>query len=105
MQRLVVYKNRTNRIRVDMKEDVSAMTLTAEIRTQPSHLSPLIATWTVQLVTDGTDGLVDLVLDNTIAAQIEADMGYTDIKKVVAGEPYPGFARPMEVYFQGTVTA
>jgi hypothetical protein len=105
LQRLTVYKNRSNRIQVDMKEDVSGMTLTAEIRTQPSHLSPLLATWTVSFVTDGTDGLVELYLSDTITAQIEADTGYTDIKKVISGEPYPGFERPLEVFFQGTVTA
>lgn len=102
---VIVYKNRTNVITVDMGEDVAGITITSEIRAEPDHTSTLIATWTVANVTDGHDGMIKLTLDNTTTSAITADRGYMDLKKMVSGEPLPVFDEPLEVSFRGTVTA
>lgn len=101
---VVVHKGRTNIIRVHMGIDVSADTITSEIRSEPNVESPLLATWTVSFETDGTDGKLILVLDNTITSQISATGGYMDLKRVTGAEPVPVFDRPIEVIFRGTVT-
>lgn len=105
MSSIVVYKNRTNVITVDMGQDVSADVLTSEIRAEPEVDSLLIATWNVTFATDGTDGELILTLDNTITEAITADSGYMDIKRMSGGEPLPVFDRPLEVEFRGSVTA
>lgn len=103
--KVVVHKDRTNTITVSMGQDVSLDTITSEIRAEPDVSSALIATWVVAFVTDGTDGELTLTLDNTITSQIQAARGYMDIKRVVGGEPVPVFDKPLEVEFQGSVTA
>jgi hypothetical protein len=102
---MIIHKNRVNKIRVNMNEDVSQMDLTSEIRTQPDVRAPLIAEWDVDFETDGTDGFIILTMSDVISGQIEAEVGYMDIKKVVNNEPYAVFDRPLEVRIQGTVTA
>lgn len=101
---VVVHKGRTNKVLIDMGIDVSADTITSEIRSEPDQSSPLIATWDVDFVTDGEDGELVLTLDNTITEQIEANSGYMDLKRMVSGEPVPVFDKPLEVTFRGTVT-
>lgn len=44
---VVVHKGRTNVVRVDLGIDVSADTITSEIRSEPDVEGTLIATWTV----------------------------------------------------------
>lgn len=105
MNKVIVHKNRTNVITVDLGIDVSLDTITSEIRTEPDHEANLIATWVVAFVTDGTDGLLKLTLDDVTTAQIEVDSGYMDLKRITAGEPVPVFDKPLEVSFQGSVTA
>lgn len=102
---VIVHKGRTNIITVSMGYDVSADTITSEIRAEPDTESLLIATWTVTFVTDGTDGELLLTMDSVITEQIKASGGYMDLKRVTGGEPLPVFERPLEVQFQGTVTA
>lgn len=102
---VIVHKGRTNIITVSMGFDVSTDIITSEIRAEPERESVLIATWEVDFVTDGTDGELRLTLDDVITAQIKASGGYMDLKRVVGGEPLPVFERPLEVQFQGTVTA
>jgi hypothetical protein len=102
---VVVHKNRTNTISVSMGMDVSADEITSQIRSAPDTKSQLIAEWEVSYLTDGTDGEVILTLDDASTAQIEADRGYMDLKRVVNNEPVPVFDRPLEVEFRGTVTA
>jgi hypothetical protein len=87
-----------------MGMDVSQDTLTSEIRSSPNKNAPLIATWNLTFATDGTDGEIILTLDDTVTGAIEADSGYTDIKRVTGGEPVPVFDKPLEVIFRGTVT-
>jgi hypothetical protein len=102
--KVIVHKNRTNTVYVDMGIDVSADVITSEIRSEPDVESPLLATWTVTFLTDGTDGKLVLRLDNTITAQIKAVTGYMDLKRIVGSEPVPVFDQPLEVTFRGTVT-
>lgn len=100
-----VYKHRTNTLTVNLGIDVSGDTLTSQIRVDQDPTSELIANWTVAFATDGTDGVVLLTMDDTISSQITVDSGYMDIKRVSGGEPLPVFDRPLEVTFQGAVTA
>jgi hypothetical protein len=103
--KLKVHKGRTNIITVNMGMDVSGDTITSEIRSEPEQGSPLIAEWGVEFTTDGTDGELTLTMDDLISGQITAKAGFMDIKRVSAGEPLPVFDTPLEVVFQGTVTA
>lgn len=102
--KVVVHKGRTNTVRVLMGIDVSADTLTSEIRSEPDVESPLLATWQVSFATDGTDGELILVLDDVQTAQVAVSTGYMDIKRVANGEPIPVFDKPLEVSFRGVVT-
>jgi hypothetical protein len=102
--KVIVYKNRTNTIPVNLGIDITGDTITSEIRVEEDHTSELIATWTVT-VDDAATGLITLTLDNSLTDEIEVDSGYMDIKRVTGGEPVPVFDRPLQVVFQGTVTA
>lgn len=102
---VVVHKDRTNIITVDMGMDVSGDTFSSEIRTNPDHESTLIATWVTAFATDGSDGELILTIDDTTTSQIQEDRGYMDIRRITGGEPVPVFDRPLEVEFRGTVTA
>lgn len=102
--KVIVHKNRTNTLLVNMGINVVGSVITSEIRSEPSVDSPLIAQWVVSYVTDGTDGKLKLVLDNTFTADIKANSGYMDMKRVVGGEPLAVFDEPLEVAFIGTVT-
>jgi len=102
---LIVHKGRTNVVTVDMGMDVSTDVITSEIRSEPDTESLLIATWEVAFASDGTDGKLVLTMDDVITSQITATGGYMDLKRVSGGEPLPVFEKPLEVEFQGTVTA
>lgn len=102
---VIVHRSRTNVITLDLGIDVSGDTITSEIRTQPETTSALLATWVVDFVTDGSDGLLTLTLDDLDAGQITVDKGYMDVKRVSGGEPLPVFDKPLEVEFRGVVTA
>lgn len=102
--KVIVHKNRTNVLPVNLGFDITGDTLTSEIRVEPDHNSTLIATWTV-VVDDAVNGLITLTLDNALTDDIDVDSGYMDIKRVSGGEPISVFDRPLEVSFQGTVTA
>jgi len=104
MSAVIVHVGLTNTLEVDVGVDVSADTLTSEIRTLPKRDGTLIATWNLVKTTDGTDGLLTLTLDNTITEQIVAAEGWMDIRRVVGGEPVPLFDQPLRVEFRGTVT-
>jgi hypothetical protein len=102
--KVIVHKGRTNVLIVEMGVDVSADNITSEIRSEPTVDSPLIATWSVEFVTNGVDGKLRLTLDNTQTAQIKANSGYMDLKRIFHSEPIPVFDTPLEVSFRGTVT-
>lgn len=103
MSEIEVFKNRTNTIRVSLGMDVSSDTFIAEIRTKANHLSELIATWDVRFETDGTDGELILTLDDSDIEGLTFKYGFTDLKRISAGEPLPVFA-PVRVVFIDTVT-
>lgn len=102
--KVIVHKGRTNTLTVSMGYDVSADTITSEIRSEPDQGSPLIATWTVTKKTTGADGELILTLDNLVTSQIKANSGYMDLKRMHNGEPLAVFDQPLEVTFRGTVT-
>lgn len=102
--KIIIDKNRTNAITVDLGIDITGETLTSEISTGADHTSALIAAFTVT-VDDAPTGQLTLTIDNTVTAGITVDSGYMDIKRLSAGEPLSVFAKPLEVRFQGTVTA
>jgi len=101
---VVVHKNRTNVISVDLGIDVSGDTITSEIRSEPNVESTLIATWVVGFENGGTDGMLVLTLDDAITALITHTTGYMDIKRITGSEPVPVFDRPLEVVFREAVT-
>ena len=102
---IIVHKGRTNIVTVAMGFDVSTDIITSEIRAEPDINSLLIAEWDVTFESDGTDGILVLTMDDVITAQITASGGFMDLKRVSGGEPLPVFERPLEVQFQGSVTA
>jgi hypothetical protein len=102
---IIVYKNRTNYLSVNVGFDVSADTITSQIRSEPAVGAPLIAEWTVTKPNGGADGELLLTLDDAITAEIAANSGYMDLKRVSGSEPLPVFDGAIEVLFKGTVTA
>jgi len=102
---LVVPKNRTNIVPVSLGIDLSADTITSEIRVSEDPTSTLIATWAVTFNTDGTDGKVVLTLPVADVENITRTTGFMDLKRVSGGEPLSVFREPLEVVFQGVVTA
>jgi hypothetical protein len=102
---VIVRKGRYNVVSVDLGIDVSAETLTSQIRSEPHQDAPLIAEWDVAFETDGTDGHLILTMTTEITSQIKATSGFMDIKRLANIESLPGFDTPLAVTFQGTVTA
>lgn len=102
---LIIHRNRTNKVLVNVGVDVSLDTITSEIRTEKSSTSTLIATWVVSFVTNGSNGELLLTLDNSALTAIEESYGYMDLKRVSGGEPLSIFKYPVKVLFQGVVTA
>lgn len=102
---IIIHRNRTNMVLVDVGIDVSLDDITSEIRTENSLDSTLIATWGVSFVSDGTDGELLLTLDDSALSSIEETYGYMDLKRVSGGEPLSIFKYPVKVLFQGVVTA
>lgn len=100
-----VYKGRRNVITLNLGFDVSADTITSQIRAELDSASTLIATWTVTEETDGTDGKIVLTLDDSALSSVTAKRGYMDLKRVSGGEPYAVFDEPLEVVFVPSVTA
>lgn len=101
---VVIHKGRTNVITVSLGVNVQGDTITSQIRAEPDISSPLIATWVVTFLTNGSDGELILTLDDSSTSSIKANSGYMDIKRVSGGEPLPVFDRPLEVSIRGTVT-
>lgn len=101
---ITVYKNRTNVKQVDLGFDVSGDVITSEIRAGKGVDSDLIATWTVEFVNDGTDGLLTLTIDDSNLQNITVRKGYMDMKRMSAGEPIGVFTKPIIVRFKDVVT-
>lgn len=105
MPDLLVYKERTNSVQVDLGMDVSADTITSEVRADRTVSSELLFTWDVNFVTDGEDGLLVLTVDDSLLQDITAKVGWMDLKRVSAGEELPVFRDPIKVRFRDAVTA
>lgn len=101
---LRVYKDRTTTVPVNLGFDVSSDTITSQIRASKDKDSELIATWDVSFDTDGTDGKLILVMDNSNVTDLTYDSGWMDLKRVTAGEPVPVFVKPIRVRFEDSVT-
>jgi hypothetical protein len=101
--KIVVHKARTNAVQVNIGVDITGDTITSQVRTQPDLASPLIMTWVVEVVVAAVGELV-LRVDNTVTAEITANSGYMDLKRMSDGEPIAVFKDPIEVEFQGSVT-
>ena len=104
MSEINVYKNRTNTIQFDLQQDVSLDTFISEIREKANVESALIATWNVAFVTDGTDGLLVLTIDDSSLTNVIQKSGYMDLIRVTGGEPIPAIAEPIKVSLKDTVT-
>ena len=104
MDDIVVYKNRTNVLSVSLGSDISADTFASEIREKAGVASPLIATWDVAFLTDGTDGELVLTIDDSALTAVTQKAGYMDIKRTTGGEPFQVFD-PIKVKFVEVVTA
>lgn len=102
--KIKVDKNRTNKLSIDLGFDITGDTITSEIRAEQDPESLLLGTWTVAVI-DAATGQLELTMDNTVTADIAVDSGWMDIKRLSGGEPLSVFDRPLEVAFQGTVTA
>ncbi len=105
MKQIKVHKGRTVVVLVSLGFDVSADTITSEIRAGKTQASELIATWKVSNANDGKDGELILTLDDTVTSAITQSVGYMDLKRVSGGEPFPVFDEPLEVIFIGSITA
>jgi hypothetical protein len=103
--KVIVHKGRTNVLAVSLGINVSADTITSQIRSEPDQNSTLLASWVVTNKTDGSDGEIILTLDDSITKFITATSGYMDLKRITGGQPVSIFDRPIEVDFRGTVTA
>lgn len=101
---LVVHLDRTNIFTCNLGIDITGETITSEIRTQPDTDATLVATFAVAVV-DAATGEITLTLDNSAAGSVTVKSGYMDLKRVAGGEPLAVFDRPLEVRFQGAVTA
>lgn len=104
MEKVIVYKARTNTLPVNLGIDVSADTFTSEVRVDRDHTSTLLMEWTVAFDTDGTDGKLILTVDDIVTGQILPSSGWMDLKRVTGSEPVQVFD-PIEVEFRGSVTA
>ena len=104
---VVVHVGRTTVVTVSLGYDVSADTLTSQIREDKHRNAALIGEFVVEFLTDGTDGELVLTLDNSLTTDPETPLptkGYMDIQRDASGEPVSVFDKPLRVVFRGTVT-
>lgn len=101
--KIIVHKNRTNTLKVNLGFSVAGESFKSEIRTQPDQTSPLIVTWAI-VVNNSNTGDMTLTLKSTQLANIPHKIGYMDIKRTSGTEPLSVFDEPLEVEFRGTVT-
>ena len=107
MSQITFHRHRKNQFLLDLNGiDVGGDGFVCHIRTEPNQDSPLIASLNSTFVTDGADGLVLFTLSELDASQVTANSGYMDIKRTtVEGDAVVVVDQPIEVRFQGTVTA
>lgn len=103
MAEITLYKNRTNKIKVNLGIDVSGDTFTTQIAEKANTTSPRIATGSVVFDTTGTDGKLVVTFENENLASVAVKSGFMDLKRVSGGEPLPVFP-PVKVNFLDVVT-
>lgn len=101
---IIVHRGRTASVRVNLSRNITGSTFTSQIRKTADADSELIATWTVNFATDGSDGTLILTMDNLITAGITFKNGFMDLKEIKAGEPMAVFNEPIPVIIRETVT-
>lgn len=101
---LIIHRGRTNVITCGVGFDISADTITSEIRVGPNENSDLVAAFDVAFLTDGVDGELVLTLDDDVTRNITHTNAYMDLKRVTGGEPMSIFLHPIRVTIQGVVT-
>lgn len=99
-----VHRGRTTKIQVNVGRDVSGDTFTSKIRAEKDVASTQLAEWQVTFLTDGTDGVLVLTMDDSVSTAVTRTNGYMDMKGVSAGEPYSVWDDPLPVIFEGVVT-
>lgn len=105
MATLKLKKLRHQTIRFELGADYSADILTSDIRVAKDDESELIATWTIDPETDGTDGVYLFTLDDADLPSSMVSKGFMDVKRVSAGEPLVGpFDGYITVVFQEVIT-
>ena len=107
MSEVIVYKNRTNTLRVNLGFDVSGDDFESQIKDGKLPSSNTLGTWNVDFVTDGTNGQLLLTLDDSAVdwPALTVKKGYMDLKRISGGEPLPVFADILTVVFKETLTA
>ena len=99
-----IYKGRTNTVQLSLGFDVSNDVFSSQIREDKNRESDLIAAWTCEFETDGTDGELVLTIDDSVSNVLEETRGYMDVKRVSGGQPIQVFDEPLEVLIKDPVT-
>lgn len=102
---LIVHRNRTNIVPLNLGFNVSQDIITSEIREEVDPTSNLLATWVVEFTTDGVDGELTLILPESEIIDVEKKYGWMDLKRESGGVSLPVFREPLKVAFKGVVTA
>ena len=99
-----IYLGRTNLLTVRYGFDISNDTFTSQIRKGPSRSSDLLATWSIDFVTDGVDGDLIFTLPPSETQTISDLVGWMDVKRLVNGNAVSGFDGRIKILFEDTVT-
>lgn len=105
MSPVVIHRNRTTTLRVELGYDASGDTFDAQIRTKEDHTSTKLGDFSVSFETDGSDGVLLLTFDDSLTTSITHDKGFMDVRRISNGEPLSVMAEPLKVIFRGTITA
>lgn len=89
---------------VSLRYSVKGQTIRSQIRAGRNRSAPLIAEWDVRFVNDGSDGKIQLEMDDSVTIAIPNTVGYMDIVRIESGEPYPVVDDIIEVVFRDTIT-
>ncbi len=99
MQQIIVTRGKTVILPVSLSFNVAQDTITSDIRVDTDQTSPIIASWIVSFLNDGTEGELILTLDVSVTTAITQSLGYMDLKRVSSGEVLNLFDEPLEVIF------
>jgi hypothetical protein len=99
MTQVEVHRNRTTVHLVTLGYNVAGIDFRSEIRAGRNPTSRLIATWSIEIVGDGSSGTLRFSLDNGITKEITDNVGFMDIVREEGGEPYSVLDTPLTVCF------